>query len=208
MAMVAGDERTDLMPPVRNLQLGYADGGDPDRFVLSTFSPNCTGDLAVAHGSTGASTAWPAANEAGFYPFVVTGPDASVIGRAYSGAIWMNGATATGNLDIGVFDALGNWLASTGSTAQSGTTAPQKASFTATVVLKPGRYFLAVVSSSASTTFVSSAPTALGLRVAGVRKLSSAFPLASATVAGSWVGTTRAVLPWVGLIDAVVGSWL
>ena len=61
MAMVAGDERTDLMPPVRNLQLGYADGGDPDRFVLSTFSPNCTGDLAVAHGSTGASTAWPAA---------------------------------------------------------------------------------------------------------------------------------------------------
>lgn len=196
------------MPPVRNLQQGYPDGGDPDRFVTSTMSPNCVGDLAVAHGSTAASTAWPAANEAGFYPFVVTGPDASIIGRAYTGAIWMNGATATGTLDFGIFDALGNWIASTGGVSQSGTTAPQKASFTATAVLKPGRYFLAVVSTSASTTFVSSAPTALGLRLAGVRKLASAYPLASASVAGVWAGTTRAVLPWVGLIDAVVGSWL
>ena len=197
------------MPLVRNLQQGYPDGGDPDRFVISTFSPNCVGDLAVAHGSTAASAAWPAANEAGFYPFIVTGPDANVIGRAYTGVIWMNGATATGNLDFGVFDALGNWLASTGSTAQSGTTAPQKASFSVTpLVLKPGRYFLAVVSTSASSTFVTSTPTALGARVAGVRKLAAAFPLATATVAGQWAGTTRAIVPWVGLVDAAVGAWL
>lgn len=53
-----------------------------------------------------------------------------------------NGATASDNLDLGLYDAVGTRLVSTGSTAQSGTTTEQVIDVTDTTI-GPGLYYLA-----------------------------------------------------------------
>lgn len=184
----------------RNLQNAYFDCGDPDRFATSTISPESeVSNVLVAHGQGAlASAVWPTANKAFFFPFTVTGR-ASERPIAYSGAILMNGAAVSGNVDVGIYDALGNRIASVGSTAQAGTTAPQRINFSAPVQLRPGRYYLAVALSNGVGAFVRSAPGAQVARGAGVRELTSAFPLPAD--ASAWVGATAGYVPWVALVE-------
>ena len=188
------------MSYARNLQQTYADCGDPDRFATSTISPESeVANILISHGvGAGTSATWPAASDALFFPFTVTG-NADEAPRAYTGVIVMNGAAVSGNIDVGVYDPLGNLIAHTGTTAQAGTTAPQRINFATPVQLKPGRYYLAVSMDNATGAVVRWAPTAQTARGAGVRELASTFPL-PASVA-TWVGTTRSFVPWVTLVE-------
>ena len=113
----------------------------------------------------------------------------------------MNGAAVSGNVDCGVYDPLGNRLGSVGSTAQSGTTAPQRINFTVPLQLAPGRYYLGVAMDNATGALVRWAPTAQTARGAGVRERASSFPLPASV--STWVGTTRAYVPWVTLVENV-----
>lgn len=191
------------MPLTRNFQLAYPDVGIPDRFTTATFSSNCVGDAGIAGAATAASATWPTANTGLFFPFPIVGQDGLDDGRTYVGAIWMNGATASGNLDIGIYDATGIRLASIGTTAQVGTTVPQKASFTTPVQVGPGRFFLGVSMDNTTGTFVRMAPTLAALRGAGVRSRPTSFVLP--TTVATWVGTISAYVPWVALVE---NSWL
>lgn len=136
------------------------------------------------------SAAWQSANRAIFVPFVLMSPITVA-------AMWvLNGGTASGNLDIGVYDQSGTKLVSTGSTAQSGTTAIQVVSVTATR-LAPGRFYLALAMDGTTGTVLKLSLTAGYTKHFGIAEMASAFALpGTATFASA---TTMTNLPAFGL---------
>lgn len=95
---------------------------------------------------TGSTTIAITTNAAWVYPFTIFSQV-----TAYS-LFWFNGTAVAGNVDIGIYDEDLNKVITTGSTAQSGVTAPQIVSITPTE-LTPGRYFLAISSNDAGADF-------------------------------------------------------
>lgn len=96
--------------------------------------------------STASSVAWTANNKAYYYPFRMTD-----FGTALQLLFWV-GATGTGNIDIGIYDAALNRIVSSGSTAMSATAnTVQEVNITDTV-LPPGDYWIGVVCSTTSGT--------------------------------------------------------
>lgn len=89
---------------------------------------------------------------------------------------WFNGNTASGNVDVGVYDRNWNRLVSSGSTAQ-GTISVVQAVDTADVTLPPGLYYLAQVLDNGTGHVFQSNLTASYLRAAGVMQQAAAFPL-------------------------------
>jgi hypothetical protein len=144
--------------------------------VISPFSPDCLVAEPMATGVVGAggcmdaatSGATPGADIAFYFPFVL------YQSTTFIRAAWFNGATANGNVDIGVYGIDGTRLWSLGSTAQSGTNAIQINTVNFTV--GPGLFYLAIALSSATGTLfrvaVSAAPTG-----GGRLTQASAFPL-------------------------------
>jgi hypothetical protein len=144
----------------------------------------------IAQGGTGSSAAWPLANLALFCPFDVYSP--VTITEAY----WENGATAGGNIDIGIYDEAGNRIVSLGTTARGSVSVLVTSTTLTATTLFPGRYYMAMSHDGTSNIF-GIAPTAGLLQAAGVCEMASAFPLpATATLAA----TTRAYLPKFGLL--------
>lgn len=94
---------------------------------------------AVASLATGSQNAM-------FFPWLVQVPLTIVKGFT------MNGATANGNNDIGVYDHGFNLIVSIGATLQSGTNAIQEYDITDTT-LNPGRYWIAVLNTGTGTFF-------------------------------------------------------
>ncbi len=89
------------------------------------------------------ATAWPTANKGIFVPLRVSQTVTAV-------KMWVyNGGAVSGNLDMGIYDESYARLVSLGPTAQSGTNIIQEFDI-ADTVLSPGRYYMALVSSSAS----------------------------------------------------------
>lgn len=123
-------------------------------------------------GST--SSAWPTANLALYYPF-----------RLYSFAtayqlLVLIGATSTGNVDVGIYDAQKNLIVSSGSTACGAINTVQEFDITNTV-LAPGDYMLGLAfSTNTATTFVGTAANdELILGGVVVYEEASAMPLPS-----------------------------
>lgn len=151
--------------------------------MISTLGGNLgAGTMASRLGtSTAASQSYTsmgfAANTAVFLPIKI--PVAGTILK-----LWVtNGATATGNIDVGLYDsALGravNRLLSAGSTAQAGTNAKQSFDVTDTLVM-PGLYFMAVAADSTSATFATvSMQSNAQARLHGASQQTSALPLPS-----------------------------
>jgi hypothetical protein len=129
-----------------------------------------------------ASTVWPNASRAYAYPLNLD--------RIYRvrRVFWYNGATVNGNVDLGIYDMESlKRLYSTGSVAQSGASAPQYTSVD--LVLQPGSYYLALVSSSATATFMASISTgAVGLRGMGAVIQGTALPLPDPLVPVTTIG--------------------
>jgi hypothetical protein len=131
----------------------------------------------MAGGSLSFSATFPSANMAFYYPIHL---DTFYLIQKF---FWMNGNSAAGSIDCGLYTQDGTLITHTGSTSQSGISNLQSASITPLEV-GPGQYYLALVASSSSTTFYAhSVGSALGNNV-GIYLQASAFPLpATATFA-------------------------
>lgn len=142
-----------------------------------------------------ASAAWPSANLALYMPFSVSRP------TLFVKLFCINGATATGNVDMGIYDWAGTRLVSIGSTAQSGTAATQEFNITDTLI-GPGRFYLAIAMDGTSGTLYRLQSTLQANREGGWLQEASAFPLpANATFASNTTNyqpaigaTTRSVV--------------
>src|SRR5262245_9106793 len=131
-----------------------------------------TGRVAVA--ATGWFT-WIAANEALYFPIEIAHP--VTITKAW----WVNPNALGSNADVGIYDQEGNRIASTGSTAQSGSGVAQ--SVTLSCHLGAGLYYLAMAANNTTGQFLTAATQFWGHSVGAYQQL-SAFPLpATATFA-------------------------
>jgi hypothetical protein len=141
-----------------------------------------------------ASAAYVSANRAVYLPFHVP------VARVLTKLMTPNGATASDNVDMGIYAAEsglpGRRIVSIGSTAQSGTDALQYYDI-ADTLLGAGDYFLAVAMNGTTGTLHRLIPSIDNLRRGGMFQEASAFPLpATATPAT----ITSAYLPVIGLV--------
>lgn len=135
------------------------------------------------------SRAWPAANRALYIPFIVGVTFVAVQ------MFVVNGATVSGNIDVGIYDGSGNRLVSKGSTAQAGVSSQQAFDITDTVLL-PGRYYMGVAMDNATGTLIAWGPVAGLAGSMGCLQQATAFALpATATFAAM----ASAFIPGVGI---------
>lgn len=160
-----------------------------DRGLLHSRSFDQLG-FATAAGAA-ASAAWDSASRAIAVPFAVSR-------RVLVTKLFVyNGATASGNLDVGIYNAEWGLLVSAGSTAQAGTNVNQVIDVTDTW-LKPGLHWLALVmDGTTGTVFRNSLGSTRLARAAGLATMAAAFPLpATFTPAAS----ATILLPWCGAL--------
>lgn len=106
-------------------------------------------DIRALGANTITSTAWNSANRAVYIPLYLDRPGTVT-------KLWTyNGATAAGNIDVGLYDRNYNRLSSAGSTAQAGTSVIQEFDVTDFNVTA-GVYFVGVAASLTTTTFAMS----------------------------------------------------
>lgn len=156
----------------------YAIGFEYDLGALSSFG-SCSpfGEVAIITGSTPASAAWPSANLAIFVPVIVNWPT-----TVYAFGVF-NGATASGNWDCGLYDALGNQLGHTGSTVQSGLSTAQVVSVT-NFTIGAGLYYIAMSMDNITGTVFRTVFGATNAQATGIQQMAAALPLpATATFA-------------------------
>lgn len=127
--------------------------------------------------SNPASATWPGANITLYMEFQIPWP--YPIKRVFLA----NGATVSGNFDIGILTKNGDSIQTLGTTAQSGTNVVQYANFS--LLLDPGSYFLALgMSSATATVFGSSTVTsALGQAMGVKQQATYPVPTSAATFA-------------------------
>lgn len=105
-------------------------------------------------GGGGSTGTWPAANRAIYIPLFLPAP--FVVAR-----FMVTNVNTTGTVDIGLYNAAGTRLLSTGNTARSGSNVTQYFNVTDTW-FPAGSYFIALVCSSASGTFGQISLTSVG----------------------------------------------
>jgi hypothetical protein len=113
----------------------------------------------ILNGAAPASVAWPSAGLALYIPLYVSAPG------MVQGLFWQNGTAVAGNVELALYDEDGNKLATTGLIVAAGVSAPQYTAFASPVLLTTGRYYLALVASSASQTFLAWGTTAVATNV-------------------------------------------
>jgi hypothetical protein len=140
--------------------------------------------------------AWPSANLALYVP--ISHPFAYPVKRVFV----VNGTTATGNWDLGLFSALTlTKLYSTGAVAQSGTSALQYS--TVNWLVQPGEYYLALsLSSGSGTTFRTTAATSTRMGMIGCLQQATAHPLPSTLTPAA---VANAYWPMFGLTRTTAG---
>lgn len=142
--------------------------------------------MGLITGADPTSVAWPLTNKAIFVPIRVAFP--VTVYKLVIGA----GATVAGNFDIGIYDASGNRLVSSGSTAK-GASVAHVLDVTDTVI-GPGVYYLAM-SANGTNNYIAWAPSVQIAKLMGLFEMATAFPLpATATFATA----THAFLPTIG----------
>lgn len=149
---------------------------------------------AMAGALAAASTSWNTANQARFVPMSLPW------GYPVRQAFWVNGSTVTStNNDFAVYTMDGVRLFSTGSTAQSGTNAPQFVDV-ADFWLPPGDYYFALnIDSNAINRIFGNALTAENQSLAGIKQQalgSVALPAAASFAAPSAVGVGIFGVTW------------
>jgi len=164
---------------------------------ITVWSADSLGVTIAAMGlGSPASVAYPTSNDAYLFPFRL-GADFTV-----AKLWWFNGATASGNVDCGIYDANFNLKTSAGSTAQSGTNAVQSVDIT-DYVLKKGLYYLAIAMDNTTGTLFAvngTNPTIL-TKTAGSVQMASAFALPSTITPAA---NTDGYIPLFGLTSRTV----
>lgn len=131
-----------------------------------------------------------ASNEAVFRPVIVPAT-LTLTGIGYT----CN--ASSGNLSVGVYDEAFNRLATSGAVAAPGT-GRRNVSFTSSVVLTPGRYWIAISQDNNTMTYSTFTTVVLP---GGARRQASAHPLPSTASPGSETGTQT------NIIGIVQGGW-
>ena len=129
-----------------------------------------SGHLMAAWGNGGSSAIWPVANRAIFVPILIHQP--YIVQSMFT----LNGATAAGNTDVGIYTEGGVLLVSSGSTAQAGTTVAQSFNVTDTLLL-PGVYYMACAKNDIVGTIFNIGVDVVLNRAMGVLSQSTAFAL-------------------------------
>jgi hypothetical protein len=138
------------------------------------------------------STTWPAANRAIYIPVLI--PCLMTVTQFYH----YNGSTASGNIDIGLYNVDYTRIVSSGATAQAGTTTLQTVDITDTQV-PAGIYYIGISFSGTTGTSATSAVNGRTPGLLGIVMQESAHPLPSVmTPVTAASGTT---IPLVGLTD-------
>ena len=131
-----------------------------------------------------ASTAWPTANTAYFFPFRIE--QSALIVKLW----WLNGTNITGNRDAGIYTEDGTRVVSTGSTA-AGTASLVKEVDTTDTMLAPGVYYMALASDSTTGRIARASPGIPECKAMGMAEMASAFALPAtvtfATIATSYI---------------------
>lgn len=96
---------------------------------------------------------------------------------------WLNGSTASSNVDMGIFSGSGVQLFSTGSVAQSGASVMQYVA--ADILLTPGTYYVAWSCNGTTNRANTSAATAIQGRLMGLIE-QVAFPLPTSMTGVVW----------------------
>lgn len=163
----------------------------PVRVLISTASVRSSmGSELASNAAVAASAAWPAANRALYMPLYIESP--GVVAKLW----WLNGATASGNVDIGLYNADYTKIVSAGSTAQGTINVLQEVDI-ADVTLARGTYYIGMASDDATATFYRLTPSNLLVaEAAGQLQQSSAFPLPSPAVP---VATASVYVPYCGI---------
>jgi hypothetical protein len=160
--------------------------------------------VAIAAGGGGgrelgniASATWPAANDALFWPFLISVP--TIVRK-----LWVyNGATVSGNFDIGIYTEDGKQVIAQGSVAQAGASVLQVFDPT-DFLLQPAQYYMALAfNNTTATVFQTGTLTNASVcRMLGATKQATAFPLPTTATFAAYTASripicglsTRAVL--------------
>jgi len=148
----------------------------------------------ILNGTAPTSLAWPSAGLALYIPEYIAAPGLVV------GAFWQNGTAVAGNVELALYDEDGNKLATTGLIAAATVSVPQYTAFASPVLVTTGRYYLAVVASSASQQFLAWTTSAAATNVNRMFGILEQAGLGSGLPA-SWTPVTsaRSYLPLVSL---------
>lgn len=131
-------------------------------------------------------------NEARYFPLRLSAP--FLVVKFW----WLNGASVSGNVDIGIYSASGTRLARTGSTAQSGTTAVQSVALGTPFLLMPDLYYLAWCADNTTATMLLSTLTngVSDARRMGMYTQTAAFSLPTTA---TFAAATSGRVPVVGI---------
>jgi hypothetical protein len=125
--------------------------------------------------SAAVSTVWPIANISIFYPF-------ALCERTRLRSLWCrNGATVSGNIDMGIYTGeLNRKIVSSGSVAQAGINSYQTAAID--VTLGPGVYQFAIACSNTTATFFGTTVTGAEFSASdgSISSMTANFPLGAA----------------------------
>jgi hypothetical protein len=135
--------------------------------------------------STFASTAWYANNQAIYIPFAL--PWSYTINRVFCA----NGATASGNVAIGIYTLARVQLYGSASTAQSGTSNLQYISLGSPITLAAGNYYFGIeLSSTVGTIIMTTGITPTLGRMAGLyQEAVGTMPLPTTPTLAAWNST-------------------
>ena len=168
--------------------MSYSAAAVPRR---SLHSIDSNAAVMIRGSSSPAGAAWPTAGLAIYVPVIV--PRAIIVKRLW----YANGNTATGNYDIGLYDASGAAIVRRGSTAKN--TTPGEAVWDCTdTTIGPGLYYLALSCSNNTDTFYRWTPTVPVATANGLLTETSAMPLP--TTATFAITQSLAYLPVLGLL--------
>lgn len=115
-------------------------------YSMVSTSSACLMILGAGGVGNAASSTWPVANKAYFYPFMTTA--FAAVKRMF---FWV-GATSTGHIDVGIYDFAKNLISHAGTTTMSATTGTLQILDVTDFTLPPGRYLLAAACDTASGT--------------------------------------------------------
>jgi hypothetical protein len=176
---------------------------EPTPLLVSVLSRCALGQVQGLGGTAITSVAHPSANLSIFVPFRLLAPMPVVQ------VWWMQGATAAGNVDVGVYTPDGRLLLSGGSVAQSvaGINTFGKVTLGTPILLLPGAYYLALACSSATATFYHLPGLIAGVaswKMLGCAQVASNMPLADNVTLGTFVGGGTPRVPYFGICSEVV----
>ena len=143
----------------------------PPSYALTKLTVSTVGNIPLFKQSllSTVGQAWTTANLAFYMPIVV---DSLIVVQKVA---WVNGATAAGNFDVGIYNSALVKLASTGAVAQTGTSVLQVA--TLSVTLPPGNYHVGMSSSGTTGVITAVYKTGGATVTCGTAVETSAHPL-------------------------------